>query len=88
MQTTVYRGVQEALDAAGPAELVSVRSGEGGRILIDVGGARSGISPERLKILRARIELAGGIVRAAAHELHAAIPVAAERTRGGPAPRP
>jgi signal transduction histidine kinase len=75
----VYRVVEETLEAVGAARGLSVRCGAERELVIEVQGARREIVPERLAILRARIELIGGTLAATASELHAIIPLPAGR---------
>ena len=79
IDTMVYRVVEETLEAVGAARGLSVRCGAERELVIEVQGARREIVPERLAILRARIELIGGTLAATASELHAIIPLPAGR---------
>jgi signal transduction histidine kinase len=75
-ETMVYRAVQEALDAVGPARSASVTGGGAdGQIVIDVRGTCKPIDPARLAVLKARMELAGGTLIGAEAGLRAMIPV-------------
>jgi signal transduction histidine kinase len=75
-ETMVYRVVEEALAAVGAATSVSVRSGtDAAELVVDVEGAHSPIQPQRLAVLRARMELIGGTLSASDRELRAAIPL-------------
>ena len=61
VETIIYRVAEEALAAVGGARLLAVRAqADGSELAIDVQGAHRGIQPERLAVLRARIELVGG----------------------------
>ncbi len=73
-QTIVYRVVEEALDALGGARSVVVRAEPAERELVIVldGGTRP-IAPDRLALLRARLELVRGTLSATANELRAVI---------------
>ena len=73
-QTIVYRVVEEALDALGGARSVVVRAEPAGRELaIVLDGGTHPIAPERLAVLRARLELVHGTLSATANELRAVI---------------
>ncbi|MGO9249334.1 MAG: hypothetical protein ACLP7W_12240, partial [Solirubrobacteraceae bacterium] len=73
-ETIVYRVIEEALDALGGARSVVVRAEPGDRELVIVlGGGTRPIAPERLAVLRARLELVHGTLSATANELRAAI---------------
>ena len=75
---SVYRVVEETLEAVGTAREVSVRALADGKLEIEVRGAKREITADRLTILAARIELTGGTLASTASELHAIIPVAAD----------
>jgi len=73
-QTILYRVIEEALDALGGARSVVVRAEPADRELVIVldGGTRP-IAPERLVVLRARLELVRGTLSATANDLRAVI---------------
>jgi signal transduction histidine kinase len=74
----VYRVVEEALDAVGPARSVSVGTrADGSELLIDVADAERPIAHQRLAVLRARMELVGGHLASTPTELHVVIPLPA-----------
>jgi len=84
VETIVYRVAEEALEAVGGARLLAVQAqADGSELAIDVNGAHRKISPERLAVLRARIELVGGTLLATDTALCAVIPL-----RSGPPPDP
>ncbi len=73
-QTIVYRVIEEALDALDGSRSVVVRAEPADRKLtIVIDGATRRTAPERLAILRARLELAGGTLSCTEHELRAVI---------------
>lgn len=74
--TMVYRVVQEALEAVGPARSASIQgNARHGQIVIDLHGLHSSIDPARLAVLKARLELAGGTLDDGPAGLRAVIPV-------------
>ena len=76
VETIIYRVAEEALAAVGGARLLAVRAqADGSELAIDVQGAHRGIQPERLAVLRARIELVGGTLVAHDTALRAVIPL-------------
>ncbi len=75
--TMVYRIVEETLEAVGPARALSVRAGADRNLVIELQGATREITPERLTILTARIELIGGTFASTTSRLRATIPLPA-----------
>ncbi len=75
--TMIYRIVEETLEAVGPARALLVRAGSDRNLVIEVHGAAREITPERLTILTARIELIGGTFAATTSQLRAIIPLPA-----------
>lgn len=76
VETMVYRVVEEALASVGPARAVSVDTQrDGSELVIEVKGPRDAITHERLRVLRARVELVAGTVEATDAELRVVIPL-------------
>lgn len=86
-ETMVYRAVEEALNAVRDCRSVTVRSPNGGSdLVIDVASARP-LDPERLTVLRARLELVGGTLSTGDSRLRAVIPLQhADERAAGPEP--
>jgi hypothetical protein len=76
VETIVFRVAEEALAAAGGAHRLAIGTrGRGSELTVTVEGARRTLTPERLALIRARIELIGGTVMATESTLVAAIPL-------------
>jgi signal transduction histidine kinase len=76
LETIVYRVAEEALTAAGGAHRLAIGTRrQGSELTVTVEGAQRTLTPERLAIIRARIELIGGTVMATESALVAAIPL-------------
>jgi len=76
VETIVFRVAEEALSAAGGAHRLAIGTrGPGSELTVTVEGARCTLTPERLALIRARIELIGGTVMATESTLVAAIPL-------------
>jgi signal transduction histidine kinase len=74
VETIAYRVVEEAVSAIGGACAITVRAHAGGlEIVIDAGPR--GIDSERLTVLSARLELAGGAMSLSEGQLRALIPL-------------
>ena len=76
VETIVFRVAEEALSAAGGAHRLAIGTrGPGSELTVTVEGARCTLTPERLALIRARIELIGGTMMATESTLVAAIPL-------------
>jgi signal transduction histidine kinase len=76
VETIVYRVAEEALAAAGGAHRLAIGTrGPGSELTVTVEGTQRTLTPERLALIRARIELIGGTVMATESALVAAIPL-------------
>jgi len=79
METMAYRVVEEASDAVGGPRSVVVRTDPSAReLVILVDAASETIDPERLTVLRARLELVRGTLTTDGSELRVAIPIGPE----------
>lgn len=75
LKTMIYRIVEEALAAVGPARRLSVRTDAGDRLIVDLQGTCDDVVDGQLAVLKARVELVDGTVIATARELHVVIPL-------------
>jgi len=73
LETSAYRIVEEAVSAIGGGRRLSVASG-GGELVLEV-DAEEPISEERIALLRARVELTGGMVEVDRGRLRAVVPL-------------
>lgn len=77
LETMVFRVVEEALESVGPADRLAVIGHDGRELVIEAEGTEAGGAPERLRILRARTEMAGGALTATPSSVRAVIPLGA-----------
>ncbi len=75
LETMIYRIVEETIEAVGPAREITVSANLAPAVVVSLRDPERAIDGDRLTVLKARLELAGGTVSATPDTLRAVVPL-------------